>query len=286
VWRIYLGVIVAALCALSFFAGLYQGAFRTGVYFTFDPLYRKATGRPQKYDSLGRFVDVSDRQKVPCPAQTERTFVVIAFGQSNAANSLEHRYKAASSSVVNFYAGACYSARDPLLGSTKQYGSVWTLLGNRVIAAGLADRVIIVASGVSGASVERWASGDLRELLADTLEDVRASGYSATHFLWHQGETDAVYRTTAEHYSSALKSIIQDTRRHSPRSKFFVSSATVCNSAPNDEVRRGQDALVDPDKAILKGPDTDPISERFDGCHFSTEGQEKVVALWLEAMAH
>src|SRR5690606_30898496 len=120
------------------------------------------------------------------------------FGQSNAANSLERRYSAPK--AVNFHDGKCYPAQDPLLGTTNQYGSVWTLLASKLDVP-----VVIIAAGVGGSSVKRWASGDLHDDMQRTL---RGTKYRVTHFLWHQGETDATDGTTADEYAAALRSVI------------------------------------------------------------------------------
>jgi hypothetical protein len=44
--------------------------------------------------------------------------------------------------------------------------------------------------------------------------------------------------------------------------------------------------VVDARAGILPGPDTDSIgfAERYDGCHFSTEGMEHAARLWLDAI--
>ena len=44
----------------------------------------------------------------------------------------------------------------------------------------------------------------------------------------------------------------------------------------SDAIRSAQSALVNPPAGILPGPDTDALgfADRYDGCHFSTEGLE------------
>jgi lysophospholipase L1-like esterase len=121
-------------------------------------------------------------------------------------------------------------------------------------------------------------------MLQSALEGLKASGYSATHFLWHQGESDA-HVTQAADYVASLNRLIAATRRHFPDSSFYVSAATYCEArgGGDEALRAAQRSVVDPAKRIHAGPDTDryiALEDRMDGCHFSGTGQRKVAREW------
>lgn len=219
---------------------------------------------------IDRYIDTSDRREIPCPPQTSRTLVAVVFGQSNSANHLGQRYT--SERVVNAFNGRCFIARDPLLGATGNAGSLWTLLGDKLLNAGRFDAIVLIPAGVGSSTVKQW--GDL---------DFPESRYSVTHYLWHQGEADAG-RLSAKEYADALRQVIQRTKQASPNSAFYVSIASVCNGAPDQQIRDAQMSVLGP--GIFQGPDTDKLAgeDRFDGCHFSARAQERIADAWLSIL--
>src|SRR5262249_20128010 len=73
-----------------------------------------------------------------------RTAVLFILGQSNAGNYGETLYTP-TCAVYNFNIldGHYYPAQDPLLGATGDGGSPWGILGDELIAHGLAARVLL-----------------------------------------------------------------------------------------------------------------------------------------------
>jgi hypothetical protein len=45
-------------------------------------------------------------------------------------------------------------------------------------------------------------------------------------------------------------------------------------------IRAAQQSLIDVDKAIVPGPDTDLIRDRFDGCHMGSVGLHEHARAW------
>lgn len=213
-----------------------------------------------------------------CPAQTTEMIVAVVFGQSNSANHLERKYIASSDRVVNFFDGKCFRAEDPLRGATGDQGSVWTLMGERI-----SRPIVLVSIGVGDTYIDRWANGDLNQLLKNTLSKVSASGYKVTHFLWHQGENDAG-ETSGADYASRLSRVIQTTRERFPESAFYVSVASFCKKGMGVDpaIQNAQLASVNPAARIYAGPNTDVLGleYRYDGCHFSAGGQEIIAGQW------
>lgn len=214
-----------------------------------------------------------------------RVMVALVFGQSNAANSGETRYSS-KERVYNFYGGKLYRARDPLLGATGRGGSVWTRLGDRLIAAGHYDAVVFIPLGVGGSALARWTvGGDLHAGVLRAVREVQARGLTLTHLLWHQGESDT--GTTAEAYKAMFLAMLASIRNEGVDAPIYVSVTTRCHQqGPNEAVRRAQRDLANPLHNIYAGPDTDILGAhyRYDDCHFSTAGLGRFAELWLNAL--
>ncbi len=224
------------------------------------------------------------------PAQTasRRTMVALVFGQSNAANWGETRHTA-HWRVRAFFRGRWSATRDPLPGADGEGGSVWTRLGDLLIASKRYDRVVLVPAAIGATDIAQWAPGGrLHEDLLRNVREAQRAGLRFTHLLWHQGESDAVLGTSAEEYRQHFLSMIESLRAQGARAPVFVAIATRCGQyPPNETIRRAQIGLVNPSLGIFAGPDTDQLDEsyRHDGCHFSDAGLRAHAQLWFEVLA-
>ena len=256
-------VLVLALAALALAAGGASGE------------WRGALGREALHLKRLAF------DRVPCPPQTGRTLVALTFGQSNAGNHAEVRHRA-KPNVLNFFEGRCFAAQEPLLGADGAGGGVWALTGS--LLGGEFDYIILAPAAVGSSRVAQWNS-DLAPRLEARLSSLRTAGYRVTHFLWQQGEADAGI-TRPEDYARALRELIAHARRDLPAAGFWVAQASRCGSLVDPTLRQAQAQVVDPGARIFAGPDTDviPREERFDGCHFGRQGQERAARMWVEAI--
>lgn len=230
---------------------------------------------------------VADRANVPLAAATgRRTMVALVFGQSNAGNSGESPGRERAG-VYEFYRGRIFNARDPLLGAEGRDGSVWLRLGARALASGEFDSVILVPFAVGVSEMARWApGGSLHGGLLSVIADAQQSGLVFTHLLWQHGEADAIAGTSGTAYREGFLAMLAAIRRQGVNAPIYVARASRCGRVrPAEEIRSAQQP-VDPASGILAGPDTDTLgfAERYDGCHFSTEGLEHAAELWLDAI--
>jgi hypothetical protein len=253
----------------------------------------------QKYYSVGRLLQGLDWRDSPVSAvsvpmpRTEmplnslhgkRVMVALVFGQSNAANFGESPLQAREG-VYNFYQGKLYAAYDPLLGADGDGGSVWTRLGNKLITSQDYEAVVFIAVGVGGTTIARWKpDGDVHPRLREAIRDVQAHQLAITHVLWHQGESDALLKTSRSAYRAMFLEILASLRQHGVHAPMYIAVATRCQKQRADhEIRQAQQSLVHPGLGIYAGPDTDQLGfgDRYDGCHFSDEGLEKGAELWF-----
>ncbi len=215
----------------------------------------------------------------------QRSMVALTFGQSNAANSGQTRGQA-EAEVYSFFEGELYPAQDPLLGADGGGGSVWTRLGDQIIAAGLYPSVIFVPIAAGGSQISQWSpAGDLYPRLTQAIQSMHQADLTPTHLLWHQGEADA-NRTDPEIYQQLFLEMLTGIRQQRIEAPIYISQATFCRGQQDPQLRRAQRDLVDPDWGIRLGPNTDVLDlcYRHDGCHFSTEGLERAADLWLQAL--
>jgi hypothetical protein len=243
-------------------------------------------------DKYERLIGFREKQEIPCHAQTDRTMVLLIAGQSNAANSGGQRY-IGQRGVTNYFAGKCYIASSPLLGTTSIRGEPWTLLGNKLIEQEKADQVILIPTAMSGTSIEQWQDGGtINLMLQSVLSDV-SSKYRITHVLWHQGEDDAGSDMTMAQYTSKFMSLVRSLRRAGVDAPIYVSVATRCDL--NDKPWRPDNAIAEAQRLIphngvqiFPGVDSDALVgpfDRVDDCHFGHSGLEKVAQAWSELLA-
>lgn len=216
--------------------------------------------------------------------------VALVFGQSNAANYGETR-RIAGARVQVLAGGKLIRAVDPLPGGNGVGGSVWTRLGDKLIASGAYDRVIFVPAAIGGSEIAEWQPEVKKhfKLVATQIHMAQAAGYRFTHLMWHQGESDAALNIHPTDYRLRFLNVLRGVREAGVDAPVFVAVATVCGQyGENKDIRWVQRDIVNHDLRIWQGPDTDVLAGpeyRHDGCHFSTRGLDRHADLWLEFLA-
>ncbi|ARO30728.1 SGNH family esterase protein [Rhizobium sp. NXC14] len=255
---------------------------------------------PSRYtfDDKERLIADESKTAVTCPTQTDRTAVLLILGQSNAANYGGQRHRSDyGARVVNAFDKRCFIAASPLLGSTNTKGEYWTLLGNKLIASGQNDSVVLAPLAYGGSEVARWATGgDLNPMLVDTMKQLHDSGYRITSVLWVQGEADLVHGTTGEAYQKHFMSIVDTLRQHGVEAPVYISIASKCLEPSNggfkehisdNPIVRAQLALSRSGHGIREGVNSDALldgDDRYDDCHFGGTAGEKVSQAWLNLL--
>ena len=242
------------------------------------------------HDGYGRLVAYPGKVRLACPAQTERTGVLLAIGQSNVANHAAARVTTRHGGrVLGFFDGSCHIAASPLLGATSDGGEFLTMLADRLVDQGVYDRVVIVSSGIGGSPISRWqGGGDLNGMLMATLRGV-AAAYRVTDVVWHQGESDFADATTSPAYAAAFASLVATLRESGVDAPIYTSVSTRCGRPWRAEnpVAAAQRSLA-ADERIQVAADTDALlgpDDRYDDCHFSESGQRKAAAAYGDAIS-
>ena len=157
-------------------------------------------------------------------------------------------------------------------------------LENILVQSGQFKRAIVASIGIGGASVSDLASTHLNKI-ENLISKLHRAGFTPTHFLFEQGETDS--QATAEsQYLASLTTLVRKFRFAGYLAPFYVALATKCDEVHpknRDVIRRAQADAVDGDLNIRRGPDIDMIgnSGRARGnCHMNETGTLAQAALW------
>ena len=215
-----------------------------------------------------------------------KLMVALVFGQSNSAN-FGLTPKRSAHSVYSFYKGKCYLAADPLPGAEGHGGSIWTRLGDIVVASGLYDRVLFVSVGEGATKVSDWKPGGrVHYRLASGLRGALVTGFELTHLLWMQGEHDAIEGTARAAYKADFEQMLSALRGGGVDTPVLVSLTTLCGKYESDGIRRAQRQLAEDNPGVFSGPDTDALGKkyRYDACHFNDKGLEAAARAWFEAI--
>ena len=216
----------------------------------------------------------------------DRLMVALVFGQSNSAN-FGLTLSKADHGVFSFYKGKCFQAADPLPGAAGHGGSIWTRLGDMVVASGLYDRVLFVPVSEGATKVSDWMPGGrVHYRLANGLRGPIAFGFGFTHLIWMQGEHDAIEGTARAAYKHDFEVMLRAIRSGGLDTPVLVSLTTLCGRYESDDIRRAQRQIAKDNPGVFFGPDTDALGRKFryDGCHFNEKGLEAAARAWFEAI--
>ena len=123
---------------------------------------------------------------------------------------------------MNYFAGKCYAASSPLLGTTGIGGESWTLLGTKLVAAGIADQVILVASAMSGTSIVQWQNGAEMNLTLRSVLSGISLHYKITQVLWRQEENDFGTSMTRDQYAEKFMSLVKSIRADGVDAPIYI----------------------------------------------------------------
>lgn len=255
---------------------------------------RTAEGQPHaviRFDGNGRLLAFPGKVETACPAPTPRTVVLAIFGGSNAGNYTGQRVASSSGGrVFNYLDGKCYPAASPLLGADNTMGEYWTLLGDHLIASGLADNVVIAVTSVGNSVAAEWAPGGaLAPLVQSTLDDLKKR-YRVTRVIWDMGEDDALRAHDAGAFAANYEKIFGAIRGSGVDAPIYTTLATKC--MPDDYPWKPDNAIAAAERAlparvpgVTVGVDRDALIktlDRRDDCHLGGTGAAKMAQAWFE----
>lgn len=241
--------------------------------------YTRSTIKDIGHGFIYQEIDLKDIDK-------DGLMVVLTLGQSHSANFGDHKYKC-KEKVYFFYDGKFYLAKDPLLGADGDKGSVWTRLGDKIVAHDLFGTVLFIPIGSGGSTIDMWRPGTcLHKRILKSLKGIDEYGLEITHVFWHQGSSDSWDHSIdkALKYEQSFLEIVSSLRSYGIKAPVFICQSTYSYGNSDHFIREVQKDLANNHEMIFEGPDSDSIAcrYRYDGVHFSKEGLEILSDLWLE----
>ena len=211
---------------------------------------------------------------------------ILIIGQSISSNCNKHLYTQVNGIFQITKDGSIKPAIDPFEWADCVQGSMWIPLGEKIIQAGLSDKVTFMPIGVAGTSVNDWLEGGrAHKKLSEALALVKNKSIKFDYVFWHQGSSDA--NTPSKTYGNKLNSILKKIRIEFRPEKILIAQHSRCGDLKNAEIAKEQLRISRNHlRHFYEGPDTNALGNefRFDGCHLNQLGQEKMAELWLESI--
>jgi hypothetical protein len=224
---------------------------------------------------INYYSNISDRLIVKCP-KTENALVIIGFGQSNSANHTGHRFNSEDNSIINFFDGKCYQAKDPMIGATGSQGSIWIPLAKKIKKKN-GKKIVIASFGVGGTSIQQWLEDqELTDFYNFNLFMLKKTYSNPDMAFWIQGENEI--NTDPDDLRNYYNKFFSQFLSKFPKTNLYVTGTSYCNGKKNKNVIKIQKETAKKTGAIYVG-ETDSLvgsKFRYDDCHYSEKGVDEL----------
>ena len=175
---------------------------------------------------------------IPCPTESHKSIFIWVIGQSNAGNSVGHRFESETSLV--FFQGHCYVAMDPMLGNYGKSGSVWLPMLDK-LASATNKKPIVKATVVGGSKIQHWVNPDaLKPFYKFHALQLKKFGISPDFILFIQGESNRARKHEKTYYPN-LKEFIELIKKDFPLSIIGLSKTSYTKGNIGAHVRAAQE---------------------------------------------
>ncbi len=269
-------IVIAALLASNAVVGLL--AFK-------GPLLHTLVAKFRPDD--GRVTDTRHRQPVQ-KSDVHAYGVFLTYGQSNSVNAGQIGH-VSGPQVLNFYQGQLYRYEDPALGGQGRQGSVWGRLGDRLVGQNHYPGVIFALAGAHGKTLRQLSEAPHYDYFITQYRGLLETLGRVDAILFHQGEANHRHKQAGD-YERQFLAFYRKLRADGVTAPLYLSQASLCNNAPDEQLLGQQDALIADLPGVLRGPNSDALAHpRYrlpDRCHFSAEGLDALSQLWLESLSN
>jgi hypothetical protein len=229
------------------------------------------------YGLTSKEIDISDN-----------TGIFLTYGQSNSVNGGELEY-VVKNEVYQFILGNTFDYKDPSLGGNGVGGSVWGMVGDKLIEQGFHDKVIFSNSGFGGKRIEELKDGGFLDFLIFNYATLIQKYGRVDAILFHQGESNNSSEGIKNYYSD-FSEFISNLNGKGIDVPVYLSRASLCseNHPINNNLTSIQNQLIFDFDIIKQGPNTDLLTSRSDRledyCHFSLKGNDNFSDMWVESL--
>jgi hypothetical protein len=223
--------------------------------------------------------------------------ILITAGQSNAACAgyppqVPSDDRVSTYSLYSAAANTWRFASDPQpdnSGGMGTGGSPWPILGSLLVSSNHVP-VGLVCVAYGGTAVSQWVPGSgLYRNLTNALRSFAPNGVRAV--LWHQGESDAAYQTTAAAYSQMLSNIVVQSRATAGWSvPWGIAEAAYLPGntlSAQEAVMAGQRRCIYSVPHCFRGARTEDFhleGKLSDVVHFNGTGLAEHAQMWANAL--
>jgi len=220
---------------------------------------------------------------------TDKTGIYLTYGQSNSTNHGQIGYKV-KKEVYHFFEEVTYIYKDPSLGGTGAGGSVWGMVGDKLIHKGIHDKVIFSSCGMNSAKIEELNSGQSFDYLLKNYQSQIEKFGRVDGILIHQGESNNSFSGGSENYYNDFVKLINELKKNGVDIPIYLSRVSICGDqlTKDKKLIEIQNKIIKDFKEIYEGPNTDLIDNReyrlpfF--CHFSMLGYDKFSDMWVASL--
>lgn len=274
-------IIGGVLILLAYNLGVATGHYKL---FPFNLLYNIKNDLGLKASK--RNLDTTHLKEVQVKV-TDETGIYLTYGQSNSVNEGQIGYEV-KHEVFQFLDNRAYIYKDPSLGGTGKGGSVWGMLGDKLIENGIHDQVIFSNNGWQGKSLEELIKPPLFPYLVSSYHQLKNTYGRVDAILYHQGEINHSTKYGHEHYYNDFKTFINKLREAGIDIPIYLCRTSICDTEPDNTLIKVQNKIIHDFEIVKEGPNTDLLWERKyrlpDNCHFSMLGYERFSDMWVKSI--
>lgn len=240
--------------------------------------------------------------------------VFLIAGQSNAQGYNNYGQRGAEDDRVNVISNHFSLGREPpqypsfgrleaesKIAPTGNGAWCWGELGD-LLANRLNVPILFINSAWEGYEVAQFVRSSFGESGLNPYSRILApAGYpfnsmsNALHYytnltgvrsiLWHQGETDNYLGTDSQTYSNQLRTLINQTRSVTGKNlSWVIARVSKDQNRYYPPVIDGQNQVIQSTENVFQGPNTDEITDRRDGVHFSVNGLRILANAWFNSL--
>jgi len=211
---------------------------------------------------------------------------LLVVGQSISANCNQHMFLGGGGIFQIDRSGKLKPASDPFDWADCGGGSMWIPLGEKLIASGMADKVVFMPIGVAGVKASDWnPGGKAFGKLNDALAVIKYNQIKFDYAFWHQGSSDI--NSNPDLYMGNLSRAVKFIAVNAKIDKWIIAQHSSCFGNSDAGIAKIQrDYATEYIFNRFPGPDTNQLGNeyRFDECHLNKKGQEKMAQLWFDSL--
>lgn len=273
------------LLVISFILGISTGVYRHFPYNVLQKIKYKFLGLPSDYK---RNSETSSYQAKSIEI-TDSTGIYLIYGQSSSANHGQIGYNL-KGNVFQYFEGNTYIYKDPSLGGTGSGGSVWGMVGDKLIEKGIHDKVVFSNCAMAAAKIEELNGGQNFDYLVSNFNSQIEKFGRVDGILFHQGESNNTFQGGCENYYSDFVKLLNGLKKNGIEIPIYLSRASFCgDDNPKDKkLIEIQNRIIKDFELVYEGPNTDLLDKREyrlpDYCHFSLLGYDKFSDMWVDSI--